>query len=112
MKQAFLLLTLLGLLPCSMLADNWANHRETLDVAGKGSLNNPIVISTPGQLAQLANLVNTGNTLDNIVIVLANDIDLTAYDGNVRREWTPIGSNTKPFKGVFLGINPNQEGWE
>ena len=112
MKKALLLLTLLGLLPCSMHADNWANYRETLDVNGKGSLNNPIVISTPGQLAQLANLVNNGNSLDNKVIVLANDIDLTAYDSNVRREWTPIGDNASPFKGVFLGINPNQEGWE
>ena len=112
MKQALLLFILLGLLPCSMHAGNWADHRETLDVNGKGSLTNPIVISTPGQLAQLANLVNAGNTLDNKVIVLANDIDLTAYDSDVRREWTPIGSNANPFKGVFLGINPSQEGWE
>ena len=115
MKKALfrLALGLVGLLTTTTAsADSWENHCEALDIEGKGSLVDPIVISTPGQLAELAHIVNGGNSLESKIIVLANDIDLTAYDNGVRRDWKPIGGESKPFRGMFMGINPTQEGWD
>ena len=55
-------------------------------------------ISTPQQLAGLAQLVNNGNTFEGKTINLTNNIDLN------NREWTPIGTtNDHPFKGSFNG---------
>ena len=108
-----LALCLIGLLPTMPIsADTWENHREALDYEGKGSLIDPIVISTPGQLAEFSHMVNEGKYLDNMVVVLANDIDLTATDGGQRRVWVSIGTKANPFRGLFLGFNPNVEGWE
>ncbi len=108
-----LALCLIGLLPTMPIsADTWENHREALDYEGKGSLIDPIVISTPGQLAEFSHMVNEGRHPDGMVAVLANDIDLTATDGDQRRSWVPIGTMANPYRGLFLGFNPNEEGWE
>jgi len=56
-------------------------------------------ISTASQLKGLADLVNQGVTdFDGKIISLKNDIALTG-------DWTPIGDDTKQFKGVFDGQN-------
>ncbi|MCD8049896.1 MAG: hypothetical protein LUG52_09975 [Clostridia bacterium] len=48
-------------------------------------------------LAGLASLVNAGNNFDGKMIVLGNSIDLNS------EAWTPIGTNSTPFKGTFDG---------
>ena len=54
-------------------------------------------ISTAAQLAGLAKLVNDGNNFSGKTIKLTADIDLNS------KEWTPIGTQGNPFKGVFDG---------
>lgn len=56
-------------------------------------------VNSPAQLAGLAKLVNAGNTFSGVTIKLNTDIDLD------NRNWTPIGTDTKPFNGVFDGQN-------
>lgn len=77
--------------------DNWSSHEETVTASGDEYL-----ISTPGQLAWIANQANgeIPNNFEGKTIKLANDIDLAAY------EWTPIGNVIKKgFKGTFDGNN-------
>ncbi len=59
-------------------------------------------ITTPEQLAGLAQLVNGGNAFQGKTINLANHIHL---EEKFYREWTPIGDYTdsKPFSGTFDG---------
>ena len=96
--------------------DIWYDYRdESFDVDGKGSLADPIVITTPEQLAQLAYLVNERDyTFAGKVVVLGADIDLSgsAY-GDDPVQWIPIGKDASHcFQGVFIGTNPNQDGWK
>ncbi len=58
---------------------------------------NLYTLSTAGDLAGLAQLVNSGNTFTGKTIRLANDIDLKDM------EWTPIGASDAPFSGTFDG---------
>lgn len=61
---------------------------------------NVYTISTPQELAAVAQAVNSGsNTFRDKVIVLANNIDLNNY------EWTPIGvyTETPPHNTTFYG---------
>ncbi|WP_419821393.1 S-layer homology domain-containing protein [Anoxybacterium hadale] len=64
-------------------------------------------ITTPTQLAKLAELVNAGNASYNAAhYKLMNDLDLSAYgkDYDDGKGWTSIGNTyTQPFKGVFDG---------
>lgn len=55
-------------------------------------------ISTPAQLAGLAQLVNSGTGFSGKTITLGADIDL----GNA--EWTPIGKSGAAFQGTFDGV--------
>ncbi len=69
---------------------------------GKGTVkitnsNTDIYISTRGQLATLASMVNAGTTFAKQTIKLAGDIDLES------KEWTPIGKSGKTFQGIFDG---------
>ena len=69
---------------------------------GTGAENDPYIISTPAQLAQLATFVNENNAIyNNKHYKLDNDIDLSEYSS-----WMPIGSNSNyAFKGTFNGDN-------
>ncbi len=66
-------------------------------------------ISTPAQLAKLAELVNDGNTEYNSKYYqLTADIDLSGYgasnsDFNGGKGWKPIGTKTNKFQGHFDG---------
>ena len=96
--------------------DIWYDYRDySFDVDGKGSLADPIVITTPEQLAQLAYLVNELDyTFAGKVVVLGADIDLSgsAY-GDEPVQWIPIGKDASHcFQGVFIGTNPNLDGWK
>ena len=52
-------------------------------------------VSSPDELAWISDFVNEGNT--NISIELMNNIDLN------NKEWTPIGTSSKHFRGSFDG---------
>ena len=56
-------------------------------------------INSAENLAWFANRVNSGDS--SIKAKLVNDIMLNY--GSTGREWTPIGSQSKPFKGEFDG---------
>ena len=57
-------------------------------------------ITTAAELAGLAQLVNDGtDTFQGWTITLGASIDLADYN------WTPIGKNGAPFKGIFDGQN-------
>ncbi len=58
------------------------------------------VISTAGELAKFAELVNSGVTFLNETVKLDANISLADYEN-----WTPIGSSANPFKGTFDGQN-------
>lgn len=58
-----------------------------------------ITIATPGQLAALAEQVNSGNDLKGYTIELVNNLKLGG------REWTPIGTGSNYFRGTFDGKN-------
>lgn len=54
-------------------------------------------ISTAEELAQFAYNVNNGKTYDGVTIYLGDDIDLSEY------LWTPIGTHSNSFQGIFNG---------
>ena len=90
----------------------WYDYRDTsLAIDGQGSLDNPIVISTPEQLAQLSYIVNEEDAweLQGKVFVLGADIDLNKTVDGRRVQWIPIGykgySSSNQFYGTFLGVD-------
>ena len=69
---------------------------------GNGTENNPYIITTAQQLAQLATYVNAGNTdYNDKCYKLGNDISLVAYQSGTG--WTPIGRSAYEFCGNFDG---------
>lgn len=92
--------------PTDFTGLTWYDYREAIADAA-GTMVDPILISTPGQLAQLAYNVNTGvETYKNKVVALAADIDLNKEEGGQRVQWIPIGyDDTRGFEGLFLGLN-------
>jgi hypothetical protein len=66
---------------------------------GSGSITDPWLISTGAQLAYLAREVNNGTGYSGEYVTLTGNLDLGG------REWTAIGTDGKPFKGVFDGDN-------
>lgn len=88
----------------------WYDYRDQSFAAdGEGTLLNPIVVSTPEQLAQVAWLVNEqGNRFTGKVFVLASDISLQKEADGKRVVWQPIGLKNA-FEGVFLGIDTRED---
>ncbi len=86
---------------------NWKEHTEAFVASdSKGdSEENPIEISTAGQLSMLAKLVNEGNSFSGKFFKLTVDLNLEAH------EWTAIGvranddtgAEFRPFNGTFDG---------
>ena len=54
-------------------------------------------IEDAGDLAQFAAMVNGGNDFSGKTVKLTADINLEDQD------WTPIGTKTNPFSGIFDG---------
>ena len=94
----------------------------TADVTWYKDSESSFEITTPEQLAGLAQLVNGGNTFEGKTITLANDIVLNEGvlkengelngDGSNFKQWTPIGEGFQrsdtylfffQFKGTFDG---------
>lgn len=94
----------------------WYDYRDkSFDITGKGTFVNPIVINTPEQLAQVAWLCNVGGeSFQGKVLVLGSDIDLNRMSNGQRVQWIPIGTYTRMFQGIFLGLDVpsiNSNGW-
>ncbi|MEA4961123.1 InlB B-repeat-containing protein [Lutispora sp.] len=72
---------------------SWSDNTESFTVT-----DNKATITTAGQLAYLAQQVNSGANYVGVTITLANDIDLTGH------KWIPIGNNQQnSFQGTFDG---------
>ncbi len=80
-------------------------------MAGSGTTDSPLKITTAAQLAEIATLVNArenglelflfNNANAHVTLELQNDIDLSAYTKG--EGWVPIGDLSNPFKGTFDG---------
>lgn len=102
-KQLLFLLTILFSLSATQLRaeGNWSDDVSAITPEGdpeedpEGAV---YKITSPQQLAWVAQEVNKGN-LTNKVFILMNDIDLKG------KEWTPIGNSSNAFTGYFRGDN-------
>ncbi|MDD2797148.1 MAG: glycoside hydrolase family 99-like domain-containing protein [Bacteroidales bacterium] len=102
MKTRFKLLFLMNLAILSVCATTWDGITKTAwtVVAGVNdgtSLNKPLLIQTPENLAKLAELVNAGNSYSGVYFRLNADLDLGSHN------WTCIGDAAHPFSGNFDG---------
>ena len=80
-------------------ADLWDGTVASGFAGGTGAQDNPYLISTPAQLAYLAQQVNDGTSYADTYFRQTEDFDLAGI------KWTPIGSNQKEFCGHFDGDN-------
>ena len=76
---------------------NWKDVASPNFGGGTGVQADPYRISTPGKLARLAMLVNSGNDLSATHFILVKDIALSG------KQWTAIGNEANPFKGSIDG---------
>lgn len=88
---------LISLLPVTALAGGAAWDGTTVDANWYNDSDTEFIIYDSADLAGLAKLVNAGNNFSGKTIKLGADIDLGG------KEWTPIGTDSKPFKGTFDG---------
>ena len=77
--------------------DVWDGTTATSFFAGTGTAQDPYLITSGAELNYLQTQVAAGNNFNGKYIKLACNIDLNA------RNWTPIGSDTRPFRGIFDG---------
>ncbi|MFR5683857.1 MAG: hypothetical protein ACLUD1_07390, partial [Clostridia bacterium] len=77
--------------------DVWDGSVSSGFTYGDGSAATPYLITSGADLAYLANQVNNGNYFEGQKFQLTNDIDL---DSSI---WTPIGSYSNSFRGIFDG---------
>lgn len=73
------------------------NSRTSVFAGGTGTREDPYEIATLEELKAFRDSVNNGESYQGTYIMLTADIDL----GN--EEWTPIGTEGKPFRGTFDG---------
>ena len=66
-------------------------------MSGEGDETSPYIIRTPSELSYVAQQVNKGGNWQNKHFQLGSDIDLSG------RIWTPIGTETNSFQGMFNG---------
>ena len=79
-----------------------ALHVKTGKISqGAGTQDDPVLITTAVELAELAEIINNGKLANNVHVKLMNNIDLSEYGENTNfgQGWTPISS----FSGVFDG---------
>ena len=77
-------------------AETWIESAADF-IVGEGSQSVPYQIATAEELANLAKMVNDGETDENTYFELAANIDLGG------KEWTPIGTKDNQFAGKFSG---------
>lgn len=69
--------------------------------SGSGTEEDPYLIFNETQLAQVSNFLSQ----EGVVFSLMKDLDLTNWieENNPRQGWLPIGVESMPFMGKFLG---------
>ena len=80
-------------------------------LSGSGTFDNPYIIANGSDLAYLASQVNSGTDYSGKFISMQNDIVLNENHADYENwhtsapanNWTPIGSNSKWFRGIFDG---------
>jgi hypothetical protein len=65
---------------------------------GSGTNGDPYRIENAEDLRTLSTNVKNGNTFENLLIILVNDVDMSSISS-----WEPIGTESTPFKGTFDG---------
>lgn len=116
----FYLLTFLAFNAAAETPDGFSNptwyefRDQSFSIEGKGSFDNPVIVNTPEELAQIAWLVNEqGQSFNEKIIVLAADTDLKREEGGKLVTWIPIGRmQSRRFNGIFIGVNTREGGWE
>lgn len=88
----------------------WASLNSGVRTFAMGDADTPFLISNASQLKELAAYVNAGNTSFNAAhYQLVDNIALSDYAPGTTlggtAGWTPIGTNSHTFKGVFDGQN-------
>ncbi len=89
----------------ALMINNGANvvsaeeNAQIVEFEGEGTETSPYLISNESQLYEFANIVNSGEDYAGKFIKLTADIDLAG------KEWTPIGTSSAPFCGMFDGQN-------
>jgi hypothetical protein len=101
-------LPLLAFILAALFSANSA-YAVSFDGSGNGTAQSPYQISTMVQMTELASLVNAGNER-----YASARYELTG-DINADGSWTPIGTQTNPFRGKFDGkghkiLNPRYSG--
>ena len=93
--------------PAEFTGPTWYDYRDTsFSYEGKGTLNNPIVITTAEQLAQFSYLFNENpSRFEKKVVVLGADINLNRTEGGKRIQWIPIGYNSNYASFAFFGVD-------
>jgi len=97
----------------------WYEFRDkNFSFEDKGSMEDPIVITTPEQLAQLAYVYNTTSNEDNLssdwgnkLIIIDADINLNKTVDGERVQWIPIGYSLR-FPAAVMGIDARDEKYE
>lgn len=67
---------------------------------GSGTAEDPFLVATAGHLEHLAAMVNYGYDFAGMEILQTADLELY---GSAENPWTPIGSETAPFRGSYNG---------
>lgn len=77
------------------------------DLEGSGTVTDPYRIKDAAQLRSFADAVNGVNGTPNtgICAVLTQNINLSGVCGADIGSWTPIGTNTNPYRGTFDGAS-------
>ena len=91
------------------------DNKPNLFNVGSGTNDDPYIIATPAQLANLSELVNACNTdYSDKYYKLTADLDLSKYNTNwetgTGSGWIPVGNSNCPFKGEFDGNNKKIKG--
>ena len=87
----------LALLLCAVMG----NATAIFNGQGQGTQSSPYEIWNLDRLNEVRNFVGDEST--GVYFRLEKDLDLTEYLEGL--SWEAIGSDTEPFKGVFLGNN-------
>ncbi len=91
---------IIPVLPPLTLPDTTWNGTTDVVWSGSGTAASPYLITSGEELAGLASKVNTGSNYRDTYFKLTADIRLNK---DSTRAWTPIGSQSRPFRGNFDG---------
>ena len=100
MKKIFLFLTIsLFSIPAMYAVVTWDGTSSEMWTQGTGTEADPYLIETPANLAYLSTQVTAGEKYTGVYFQQTEDFDLQS------KTWTPIGTSTYKFAGIYNGAN-------